>query len=280
MSAVWYFPSLRSFILQWAGVLCFEMHQLMKCNGAVTISSMLGILIKMVLNSVLHMADCRAQKPANIPCQEMVESLVDACPFNHMHTIRCYQKERFRRGAGSCNTRVTVVMPLCGHSIEVRCSERPKFLKDPRRCTSQCGATLECGHACKSTCGKCISETIRSTPGILKPLEEALEAFVTPLPEQVPRPAHLEAVKRGRERIERAKTHCDCTAQCERQHFCGHICDQKCHAGATMVLLHLLIFAVHLHCQLQIGFWLSCVSSEEVDGMEYYFMPDSEESTR
>ncbi|KAK6194459.1 hypothetical protein SNE40_000090 [Patella caerulea] len=66
-----------------------------------------------------------------------------ACSSNHPCKRKCYQN------CGDCTTRVTKVIPRCGHREKIPCHMKP----EEHKCTQKCLKVLLCGHLCGNICG-------------------------------------------------------------------------------------------------------------------------------
>ena len=95
-----------------------------------------------------------------------------------------------------CMTKVTKIIPSCGHSKQMSC------FKDAVRgiCKKICSEPLPCGHDCSSTCGNCTKAS--ATHGNW-PSEQLI-------------------VKNA---------HTRCAKTCGRHLSCDHICKETCHTG-------------------------------------------------
>ncbi|XP_055959515.1 NFX1-type zinc finger-containing protein 1-like [Patella vulgata] len=65
------------------------------------------------------------------------------CSSNHPCKRKCYQD------CGDCTTRVTKLIPRCGHFEKVSCHMKP----EDHKCTQTCMQVLPCGHLCGNQCG-------------------------------------------------------------------------------------------------------------------------------
>ncbi|KND02782.1 uncharacterized protein SPPG_08964 [Spizellomyces punctatus DAOM BR117] len=100
------------------------------------------------------------------PCKERLD-IVLSC--GHSLRIKCHQA----RDPPPCPKKVQRTMPVCGHQEELRChvaarlDARSESLRTETcdvlsesdsifMCSKHCGKVLDCGHTCKSACGKCL----------------------------------------------------------------------------------------------------------------------------
>lgn len=84
------------------------------------------------------------------PCRVKLDNVQLPCEHSK-DRVECYLTQDLARIF--CSIIVEKTMSGCNHTIEVPCSQdvtSPEF-----RCPTPCGVILSCGHACKSTCGKC-----------------------------------------------------------------------------------------------------------------------------
>lgn len=89
-----------------------------------------------------------------------------------------------------CTVLVQKQVPLCKHDLKLECYKDPS----KRPCPVSCTSTLQCGHLCKGTCGRCYE--------------------TDPL---------------GHETV----SHAECSVICGRKFgTCNHACPRKCHDGS------------------------------------------------
>ena len=110
-------------------------------------------------NLVLHQVFCREPCPKSLtgcdhacplpcgakckPCKVPLQNI--ELPYGHVEaTLDCYLIQDLSQA--TCRKPVKVRFPLCGHTVEKKCSE-----PDPGpnyQCTAVCGEPLPCGHEC------------------------------------------------------------------------------------------------------------------------------------
>ena len=76
-------------------------------------------------------------------------------PCGHVHTLQCWEAQD--PATARCPTEVEESGLACGHTIKIKCYQSK--VKESIRCTADCGATLPCGHLCKTACHKCEGTT-------------------------------------------------------------------------------------------------------------------------
>lgn len=117
-----------------------------------------------------HLCSNRCGEPCQTSCGELVEKALPEC--GHIAKVKCgkdvwsvFCEERCSKilSCGhtcqsycnkpcttECNELVKRRDWPCGHEVTIACSATPSD------CSVRCAATLECGHQCKGTCGKCL----------------------------------------------------------------------------------------------------------------------------
>ncbi|XP_008190958.1 NFX1-type zinc finger-containing protein 1 isoform X1 [Tribolium castaneum] len=91
----------------------------------------------------------------DVPCSSNVDDIscekpcTKILPCNHKCKNKCNQP------CGNCKEKVEKQIPVCAHTIKVKCSEEPlrKF------CTKKCPLTLPCGHPCTKKCNESCTPT-------------------------------------------------------------------------------------------------------------------------
>ncbi|OJD33889.1 nf-x1 finger and helicase domain protein [Diplodia corticola] len=94
--------------------------------------------------------------------------------------LPCWQSQDL--ATVTCKTKVLRTIPGCNHEVMLPC--HVDFGSDSFKCPARCGELLACGHACKSTCGRCkIRENgviVREDHGICQQLR-AKSSAATPV---------------------------------------------------------------------------------------------------
>ncbi|XP_053250798.1 NFX1-type zinc finger-containing protein 1 [Podarcis raffonei] len=129
------------------------------------------------------------------PCQKVL------CDNGHRCPWLCCEP------CGKCQVKVPKTVPRCGHQQQVPCSMAAKDFC----CKEPCGKTLECGHACRLTCGQ---QCERRCP------ELVLATLPCGHSQEVPCSA---ASEMAYGRPIRCNTKCDSILEC------GHPCPGSCH---------------------------------------------------
>nr|XP_034979822.1 NFX1-type zinc finger-containing protein 1 [Zootoca vivipara] len=130
------------------------------------------------------------------PCQKVL------CDNGHRCPRLCWEP------CGMCQVKVPKTVPRCGHQQEVPCSTAAEDFC----CQEPCRKTLECGHACRLTCGQ---QCEKRCP------EMVLATLPCGHSQKVPCSAVAEMAYG---RPIRCKTKCDSVLEC------GHPCPGSCHA--------------------------------------------------
>ncbi|KAL0023606.1 hypothetical protein WJX77_006297 [Trebouxia sp. C0004] len=158
-------------------------------------------------------------QPCGHPCPKLCYQDCGLCtrpmpnlllPCGHTaHDIPCHRA--LKPDLVACTEKVSVHLPHCGHTIQVRCGDVAAVQADASKCTATCGSNLECGHTCQHRCGACLLSTVRgSTTGSSK----GSLASAPPIPVS-------------------SYQHLACSQVCSRDLLCGHTCGKSCHGGST-----------------------------------------------
>ena len=157
------------------------------------------------------------------PCEKIV------CSAGHKCMKKCYIK------CGNCMTEVPKALPFCGHEHNVPCFMDPLTFV----CTYPCGKILECGHQCKGKCGQCRKNGKHVICTEMRPrlLEcgHRIEASCSVPIEKIDCTANCNTeLQCGHICVgtcgecSRGKLHVPCQNKCGRSLICGHTCNQKC----------------------------------------------------
>ena len=125
----------------------------------------------------------------------------------------------------NCEIEVEKELPICGHTMLVRCDTNPVMLK----CQKRCEKDLSCGHRCQSKCGESCTEKCRE---IVKKTDWLCGHLVS---------------------IACSATPNDCFHPCEATLECGHACSGTC--GECRM------GRIHKRCKLHCGRVLICSHS-------------------
>ena len=107
-----------------------------------------------------------------------------------------------------CSISVKKQVPVCGHTIRIRCDQVPQR----RDCKEPCEQTLKCGHRCLRLCGD-------------YPCGSCLVTFDIELP---CRHGGLKNVYCGEHKKALLNIEKQCSKQCGAELDCGHICKSSC----------------------------------------------------
>ena len=151
-------------------------------------------------------------------CQKPCEKKRARC--DHTCPKRCWEVCE-----QNCEIEVEKELPICGHTMLVRCDTNPVMLK----CQKQCEKDLSCGHRCQSKCGESCTEKCRE---IVKKTDWPCGHHVS---------------------IACSATPNDCFHPCETTLECGHTCSGTC--GECRM------GRIHKRCQLHCGRVLICSHS-------------------
>lgn len=161
-----------------------------------------------------HSCPRECGEPCEERCNVVLESTPLQLPCGHvLQSPKCWESQN--PAMVRCRTRVNREIPKCGHIVNLECHvdvSLPTF-----RCEARCGATLACGHACRSLCRQCNSrekgEIVKTTHNACK--QPCGRKFTT-CPHACQQPCHGEA-------------NCaPCNAPCEVR--CSHSrCSKPCH---------------------------------------------------
>ena len=151
-------------------------------------------------------------------CQKPCEKKRARC--DHTCPKRCWEVCE-----QNCEIEVEKELPICGHTMLVRCDTNPVFLK----CQKRCEKDLSCGHRCQSKCGESCTEKCRE---IVKKTDWPCGHHVS---------------------IACSATPNDCFHPCETTLECGHTCSGTC--GECRM------GRIHKRCQLHCGRVLICSHS-------------------
>ena len=151
-------------------------------------------------------------------CQKPCEKKRTRC--DHTCPKRCWEVCE-----QTCEIEVEKQLPICGHTMLVRCDTNPVMLK----CQKRCEKNLSCGHRCQSKCGESCTEKCRE---IVKKTDWPCGHLVS---------------------IACSATPNDCFHPCETTLECGHTCSGTC--GECRM------GRIHKRCQLHCGRVLICSHS-------------------
>ena len=151
-------------------------------------------------------------------CQKPCEKKRARC--DHMCPKRCWEVCE-----QNCEIEVEKELPICGHTMLVRCDTNPVMLK----CQKWCEKDLSCGHRCQSKCGESCTEKCRE---IVKKTDWLCGHLVS---------------------IACSATPNDCFHPCEATLECGHTCSGTC--GECRM------GRIHKRCKLHCGRVLICSHS-------------------
>ena len=151
-------------------------------------------------------------------CQKPCEKKRTRC--DHTCPKRCWEVCE-----QNCEIEVEKQLPICGHTMLVRCDTNPVMLK----CQKWCEKNLSCGHRCQSKCGESCTEKCRE---IVKKTDWPCGHHVS---------------------IACSATPNDCFHPCETTLECGHTCSGTC--GECRM------GRIHKRCQLHCGRVLICSHS-------------------
>ena len=151
-------------------------------------------------------------------CQKPCEKKRARC--DHTCPKRCWEVCE-----QNCEIEVEKELPICGHTMLVRCDTNPVMLK----CQKRCEKDLSCGHRCQSKCGESCTEKCRE---IVKKTDWPCGHHVS---------------------IACSATPNDCFHPCETTLECGHTCSGTC--GECRM------GRIHKRCQLHCGRVLICSHS-------------------
>ena len=151
-------------------------------------------------------------------CQKPCEKKRARC--DHTCPKRCWEVCE-----QNCEIEVEKELPICGHTMLVRCDTNPVMLK----CQKWCEKDLSCGHRCQSKCGESCTEKCRE---IVKKTDWPCGHHVS---------------------IACSATPNDCFHPCETTLECGHTCSGTC--GECRM------GRIHKRCQLHCGRVLICSHS-------------------
>ena len=126
-------------------------------------------------------------------CQKPCEKKRARC--DHTCPKRCWEVCE-----QNCEIEVEKELPICGHTMLVRCDTNPVMLK----CQKRCEKDLSCGHRCQSKCGESCTEKCRE---IVKKTDWPCGHLVS---------------------IACSATPNDCSHPCEATLECGHTCSGTC----------------------------------------------------
>ena len=151
-------------------------------------------------------------------CQKPCEKKRARC--DHTCPKRCWEVCE-----QNCEIEVEKELPICGHTMLVRCDTNPVMLK----CQKRCEKDLSCGHRCQSKCGESCTEKCRE---IVKKTDWPCGHLVS---------------------IACSATPNDCFHPCEATLECGHACSGTC--GECRM------GRIHKRCKLHCGRVLICSHS-------------------
>ena len=151
-------------------------------------------------------------------CQKPCEKKRARC--DHTCPKRCWEVCE-----QNCEIEVEKELPICGHTMLVRCDTNPVMLK----CQKRCEKDLSCGHRCQSKCGESCTEKCRE---IVKKTDWPCGHLVS---------------------IACSATPNDCFHPCEATLECGHPCSGTC--GECRM------GRIHKRCKLHCGRVLICSHS-------------------
>ena len=151
-------------------------------------------------------------------CQKPCEKKRARC--DHTCPKRCWEVCE-----QNCEIEVEKELPICGHTMLVRCDTNPVMLK----CQKRCEKDLSCGHRCQSKCGESCTEKCRE---IVKKTDWLCGHLVS---------------------IACSATPNDCFHPCEATLECGHACSGTC--GECRM------GRIHKRCKLHCGRVLICSHS-------------------
>ena len=151
-------------------------------------------------------------------CQKPCEKKRARC--DHTCPKRCWEVCE-----QNCEIEVEKELPICGHTMLVRCDTNPVMLK----CQKRCEKDLSCGHRCQSKCGESCTEKCRE---IVKKTDWPCGHLVS---------------------IACSATPADCSHPCEATLECGHTCSGTC--GECRM------GRIHKRCKLHCGRVLICSHS-------------------
>ena len=151
-------------------------------------------------------------------CQKPCEKKRARC--DHTCPKRCWEVCE-----QNCEIEVEKELPICGHTMLVRCDTNPVMLK----CQKRCEKDLSCGHRCQSKCGESCTEKCRE---IVKKTDWLCGHLVS---------------------IACSATPADCFHPCEATLECGHACSGTC--GECRM------GRIHKRCKLHCGRVLICSHS-------------------
>ena len=125
------------------------------------------------------------------------------CDNGHRCLRKCYEF------CGRCEVKILKQIPVCGHTILVKCYSSP----DHSLCTEQCEQLLACGHRCPLRCSRpCTSAVCKVIMNV------TLDC------------GHSVSMKCCESKLWDSKF---CNKPCERTLSCGHKCTMKCGQPCT-----------------------------------------------
>ena len=151
-------------------------------------------------------------------------------PCGHNCKAKCYECKKNKQCV-PCSAHVPRVLPQCGHTVTLRCSENPVTAK----CSLPCSRALTCGHKCPNTCSAPC--TTRCTIKIEKHLPCGHKVYVLCFedPSTVLCPVQCEEMLECGDKCsgtcgkcQRGRLHVKCQQKCGRDLVCGHNCKFRC----------------------------------------------------
>ncbi|XP_046388077.1 NFX1-type zinc finger-containing protein 1-like isoform X2 [Ischnura elegans] len=211
-----------------------------------------------------------ATDPLTVACHKPCRKKL-AC--GHVCPLKCLQP------CGGCKVIVEKIIPDCGHSVKMMCSQAP----ERRFCKEKCTRTRSCGHKCADKCGnpcnekKCQSlscETSRAACG------HEIRLFCHEITD-VPTAAVL--MKRCKEpcgkilmcshrcrgtcgQCMQGRIHLPCQEKCGRNLICGHECRVSCSQSCPPCKEKCFVLCEHSKCKNQCG--RPCVPCQERCGWQ------------
>ena len=189
-------------------------------------------------NTKVPMGGCQRSCAVRLKCGHACTLECHPCDTDHVE-FRCQkpcEKKRARCDhtcpkrcwevcEQNCEIEVEKELPICGHTMLVRCDTNPVMLK----CQKRCEKDLSCGHRCQSKCGESCTEKCRE---IVKKTDWPCGHLVS---------------------IACSATPNDCFHPCEATLECGHPCSGTC--GECRM------GRIHKRCKLHCGRVLICSHS-------------------
>jgi len=161
-------------------------------------------------------------------CRKVCGQVRPDCPHQHKCKLSCFQD------CGPCPDKIQAVLPVCGHSQQVRCGEDLAMVV----CRDKCDKTRECGHKCMLICGIDCSDPANFCMAKSKVnlgcghsktvfcyqtsrIHECNTRCTSKLECDHPCPGTCHTCSG-------ARLHSPCSQVCGRLLVCGHVCRERC----------------------------------------------------